>query len=69
MMQTLTKTELLWIYKTLEHEAQSHAMLMANSPSDSEEYILANLARENIKSVMRKIRATIDDGSKRIQIK
>lgn len=69
MMQTLTKTELSWIYKALEHEAHSNAMVMANSHSDSMEYQLANLARENARSVMRKIHTALNDGSKRIQIK
>lgn len=68
MMQTLTKTELTWIYKALEHEAHSNAYVMANSPDDSVEYKLANLARENARSVMRKIHTALNDGSKRIKI-
>lgn len=68
MMQTLTKTELAWIYKALENEAHSHAMIMVNNPTDSVEYKLANIARENARGVMRKIHTALNDGSKRIKI-
>ena len=68
MMQTLTKTELSWIYNALAKEAHANAMIMVNSEPDSVEYKLANLARENTKSVMRKIHTVIDEGSKRIKI-
>lgn len=67
-MQTLTKTELTWIYKALEHEAHSNAMIMVNTDSDSVEHKLANIARENARSVMRKIHTALNDGSKRIKI-
>ena len=68
MMQTLTKTELAWIYKALEHDAHSNAMIMVNTDADSVEHKLANLARENARSVMQKIHTVMNDGSKRIKI-
>lgn len=68
MMQSLSKTELAWIYKALEKEAHANAYIMANSDTDSVEYKLANIARENARSVMRKVHTVLNDGSKRIQI-
>lgn len=69
MMQTFTKAELARIYKALEHEAHSNATIMANSHSDSVEYQIANFARDNARSIMHKIHAVLNDGSKRIRIK
>ena len=56
MMETLTKTELAWIYNALLKVANDNAYIMANSEdADSVEYKLANMARENARNTMRKI--------------
>lgn len=68
MMQTLTRTELAWIYTALAREAHRNAIIMANNSPDSIEYKLANIERENAKSVMRKIQTIRNDSSKRIKV-
>ena len=69
MMETLSKTELVWIYNALRENADKNARLMVENPADSVEYQLANMARENAKATMRKIQNVIDSNSKRIAIK
>lgn len=69
MMQSFTKTELKWIYKALREEADANALIMVENSPDSVEYKLANIARENARSVMRKIDTVIKNNSKRIEIK
>ena len=67
-MQTLTKTELSWIYTALREQSDKCARIMVDNPPDSIEHKLANIERENTRSVMRKIDTARNDGSKRIKI-
>lgn len=69
MMQTLTKTELSWIYKAMEREAMRNIEMMNQCETGSPAYHLAELGRDNARSVMHKIHTALNDGSKRIQIK
>ena len=69
MMQSFTKTELAWIYKALEREAIRNTKLMNQCESGSPAYNLAELGRDNARSVMYKIHTAMNDGSKRIRIK
>ena len=68
MMQTLTKTELAWIYKALEREAMRNTEMMNQCAVGSLEHGIAELGRDNARSVMHKIHAAMNDGSKRIKI-
>lgn len=69
MMQTLTKTELAWIYKALEREAIRNTKAMNQCAYGSLEYGIAELGRDNARSVMHKIHNAMNDDSKRIRIK
>jgi hypothetical protein len=69
MMQILTKTELSWIYKALEREAMRNIEVMNQVEEGSPVFHLAELGRDNARSVMHKIHTVLNDGSKRIQIK
>lgn len=69
MMQTLTKTELSWIYKAMEKEAIRNIETMNQCEAGSPAYSLAELGRDNARSVMHKIHTILNEGSKRIQIK
>lgn len=68
MMQTLTKTELSWIYKAMEREAMRNVEMMNQCEAGSPAYHLAELGRDNARSVMHKIHTALNDGSKRIKI-
>ena len=63
MMQTLNHIELKWICSALQHEAES-----MESPADAALIPLANLAKENVLSVKRKIEAIIENNDKRIGV-
>lgn len=65
-MEKLCKTELAWIYGALQDRANKNAYIMANTEVDSLEYQLANLDRENMKSVARKIQKIAEENHKRI---
>lgn len=69
MMQTLTKTELAWIYEAMKREVYAWNDAMKQCESGSPAYHLAELKRDNARSVMHKIHTAMNDGSKRIQIK
>ena len=69
MMQTLTKTELSWIYKALEKEAMRNIEAMNQSEVGSPAHSLAELGRDNARSVMHKIHTAMNDGSKQMRIK
>ena len=68
MMQTLTKTELSWIYNVMEKESMQYAEVMSKCEVGSFAYNFSELARDNLRSVMRKIHNAMNDGSKRIKI-
>ena len=69
MMQTFTKTELSWIYKALEREAIRNTKAMNQCEVGSPAYNLAELGRDNARSMMHKIHTALNEGSKRIRIK
>lgn len=68
MMQTLSKTELAWIYKAMEKEAMRNIKAMNQSEVGSPIYHLAELGRDNARNVMHKIHTALNEGSKRIKI-
>lgn len=69
MMQSFTKTELAWIYNALDKQAIECIHVMNEAEHGNPIYHLAELKRDNIRSVMRKIHTALNDGSKRIEIK
>ena len=69
MMQTLTKQELAWIYKAMEREAMRNIKAKNQLEEGSPAYHLAELGRDNARSVMHKIHTALNDNSKLIRIK
>lgn len=69
MMQTLTKTELAWIYSALEKEVKQNVNIMNQFEVGSLEYQLAEHKRDAFRGTMHKIHSVLNDGSKRICIK
>lgn len=68
-MQTLSKTELAWIYSALEKSAKEDLRTMREVGEGNIAYSLAELHKENCRSVMHKIGIMLADGDKRIAIK
>ena len=68
-MQTITKTELAWIYSALEHEVKRSISVMNDHEYGSLEYQLAEHNKEKLRGTMNKIHAILNDGSKRIAVK
>ena len=68
MMQTLTKTELSWIYNAMQREAMRNVEMMDQCEAGSPAYHLAELGRDNARSIMHKISTMIYNGDKRIKI-
>ena len=68
MMQTLSKTELSWIIKAMEREAERHNAMMVECGRNSPLYNLAKLGYDNMVSVIDKLEAALNGGSKRIKI-
>ena len=69
MMQTLTKTELAWIYSALEHESLRSIKAMNESKYGSLEYQLAEHNRDKLRGTMHKVHSILNDGCKRIAVK
>ena len=68
-MQTITKTELAWIYSALEYEVMRNVEAMNDFDYDSLEYQLAKHNKEKLRGTMNKIHAVLNDGNKRIAVK
>lgn len=68
-MQTITKTELAWIYSALEHEVMRSVEAMNDSDYGSLEYQIAEHNKEKLRGTMNKIHAILNEGSKRIAVK
>ena len=68
MMQTLTKTELSWIYNALKHELENNGKVFDESPRGSLEWILAHHNQECIRGVMYKIMTLRNGNAKRVAI-
>ena len=69
MMQTFTKTELAWIYASLDKEVNHNIQVISKTKVGSLEYHLAEHKRDTLRGVMHKIHTVLNDGSKRICIK
>ena len=68
-MQTLTKTELVWIYNAVINTANECNWQMKDMNPKTPAYMLAELHRDNLESVARKLGAVINNNDKRIAIK
>jgi hypothetical protein len=69
MMQTLSKTELAWIYNALDKEVKRKISEMNQCEAESPLFHLAELRRDNLRATMHKIHNVLNGESKRIAIK
>ena len=68
MMQTLTKTELAWIYSALEKDVDRFEEMMKLAEAENNAFAghIAECRRNGLCGVMHKINTGLTDGSKRI---
>ena len=71
MMQTLTKTEIAWIYSALENEVDRLNSMMNIARSENHPFAghYAECRRDGLRGVMHKLHTALNEGSKRIGIK
>ena len=68
MMQKFTKTELAWIYDALSKEVNRKIAEMNQCEVGSPAYHLAELRKDNLRSMMHKINIALGENHKRIAI-
>ena len=71
MMQTLTKTEVAWVYAALESEHARLAQLIRDAERAGNGFgvYAATLRRDGLREVMHKLHTSLNNNDKRIAIK